>query len=185
MARSLALLPKSGKRKGSSGPARRGREAEMASRKRKHGNRKRSKRKQTSASIKSLNAAIRVARAAARNGAPRPRVKLPEAFRAFGLDEYAIAQFFAEQVSRMLEGKRSSIPGKLLLDWLKEAIRVIFPPARRGDIPEQPAKIELVHFVPRPDRSSGNSLAESSPSQLHQDPASNGAASSQPLPVFD
>ena len=126
----------------------------MAARKRKHENRKRSKRKQTSASIQFLKTALRAAQGAARNGAPRPRVKLPEAFRAVGLDEYAIAQCFAEQIQHILDPeKKPRISRKLLLDFLKEWVRILYAPARRGDLPEQPAKIELVHFVPRPDRS--------------------------------
>lgn len=160
---------------------------EMASRKRKHENRNRRKRKRTSAPIKSLKAAIRAAQAAVRNGAPRPRVKLPEAFRAIGLDEYAIAQCFAEQIEQIRNPeKKQRIARKLLLDWLKECVRILYAAARRGDVPEQPATIELVHFVPRPDRSSDAMPQAESP--LSQPPAGavpSGAVSSVSSPVFD
>ncbi|HKW89747.1 MAG TPA: hypothetical protein VJN21_13445 [Candidatus Acidoferrales bacterium] len=102
----------------------------------------------------SLHVLIQAAQAASKNGGPRPRVKLPEAFRAIGLDEYGIAQCFAEQIEDIRHpDKKKRISRKLLLDFLKECVRVLYAPARRGDALEQPAKIELVHFVPRPDRS--------------------------------
>lgn len=84
---------------------------------------------------------------------PKPKRKLPDAFRTMGLDEYAIASEFATQVKQIKTGKRSKVPRKLLLDYLKECVRILYAPARRGDIPERPPTIELVHFVPRPDRS--------------------------------
>lgn len=92
-------------------------------------------------------------------------MKLPDAFRAIGLDEPAIAQLFAEQLQQILEPAGAPrISRKLLLDWLKEWARILFPLARRGDAPEQPQTIELVHFVPRPDRTS-NAVPAAEPSQ--------------------
>ncbi|HEV2489519.1 MAG TPA: hypothetical protein VGT03_06910 [Candidatus Acidoferrales bacterium] len=88
------------------------------------------------------------------SGAPRPRRKLPDAMRAAGVDEERIALSFAEQLDR-LEGRKKTkgrIPGKLLLDYLKECVRIVYAPARRGVESEQPTTVELVHFVPRPER---------------------------------
>jgi hypothetical protein len=72
--------------------------------------------------------------------------------RAAGVDEERIAQCFAAQIDRMEAGRRTRIPGKLLLDYLKECVRILYAPARRGAESEQPTTVELVHFVPRPDR---------------------------------
>ncbi|HEV2298328.1 MAG TPA: hypothetical protein VGR72_07410 [Candidatus Acidoferrales bacterium] len=80
-------------------------------------------------------------------------MKLPDAMRAAGLDEQSLAQCFAKHIKQLQSKRPPRLPRKLLLDYLKECVRILYAPARRGDAPEQPAKIELVHFVPRPDRS--------------------------------
>lgn len=117
--------------------------------------RKRRKRARKRARANRVNPIPRAVSSGAQNGAPRPRVKLPEAMRAVGLDEQSLAQCLAQQVKQLKSGSKGQkrIPRKLLLDYLKECVRILYAPARRGDMPEQPAKIELVHFVPRPDRS--------------------------------
>jgi hypothetical protein len=77
---------------------------------------------------------------------------MPDALRAAGLDENAIAQCFVEQFRQLQAKHPPRLPRKLLLDYLKECVRILYAPARRGDVPERPSTIELVHFVPRPDR---------------------------------
>jgi hypothetical protein len=84
---------------------------------------------------------------------PRPRVKMPDALRAAGIDETRIAECFAKQIQKFEGGNEEDTAPKLLLDYLKECIRVLYPPARRWENAEKPPLFELVHFVPRPDRS--------------------------------
>src|SRR5690348_19638 len=114
---------------------------------------KRRKRAGKSAKAKKAAAIQKIISACAQNGAPRPRVKLPDAMRGIGLDEHWVAQCLARHVTELQSKNPPRLPRKLLLDYLKECVRILYAPARRGDMPEQPAKIELVHFVPRPDRS--------------------------------
>ena len=137
----------------------------MKKRTRKHGKQNR-KRKATSKS----QVIRKILTSAVRGAAPHPRLKLPDAFRAIGLDEQKIARCFAKHIKQMQSKKVPRAPRKLLLDWLKEAIRVLYPLARRGDAPEQPQTIELVHFVPRPDRTS-DAVPAAEPSQCQATPA--------------
>ena len=126
--------------------------------------RKRRKRTGKNSKAKKAAAIQKAILACAQNAAARPRVKLPEAMRATGLDEHAIAQCFAEQLHQIREPSGAPrISRKLLLDYLKECVRILYAPARRGDAAEQPAKIELVHFVPRPDRSNDKPPGENNP----------------------
>jgi hypothetical protein len=96
------------------------------------------------------------------NSAPRPRKKLPDAMREAGLDEQSIAQCFAKHIRQLQSKKPPRVPRKLLLDFLKECVRILYAPSRRGDVPEQPRTVELVHFVPRPDRSNDKPPGEGS-----------------------
>ena len=89
---------------------------------------------------------------AAAAAVPRPRRKLPEAMRAVGFDENVVADVFYALVKRLHSGRRSKRPEKLLLDAMKESFRIFYPPTRGGAASDQPGTVELVHFVPRPER---------------------------------
>lgn len=74
--------------------------------------------------------------------------------RAAGLDEDALAGYYFRQLRRIESGEKSTprVPEKMLLDVLKECTKIMFAPARREAALEQPTTVELVHFVPRPER---------------------------------
>jgi hypothetical protein len=83
-----------------------------------------------------------------------PRVRIGEAMRRTGLDEYKVARTFAVVVDK-LSGKNPKDSGgvqKLLVDVLKECSRHLDPPHSERDAPAAPSRIMLIHHVPRPDR---------------------------------
>ena len=83
-----------------------------------------------------------------------PRVRIGEAMRRTGLDEYKVARTFAVVVDK-LSGKNPKDSGgvqKLLVDVLKECSRHLDPPHSERDAPSVPSRIMLIHHVPRPDR---------------------------------
>jgi hypothetical protein len=83
-----------------------------------------------------------------------PRVRIGEAMRRTGLDEYKVARTFAVVVDK-LSGKNPKDSGgvqKLLVDVLKECSRHLDPPHSERDTPAAPSRIMLIHHVPRPDR---------------------------------
>jgi len=83
-----------------------------------------------------------------------PRVRIGEAMRRTGLDEYKVARTFAVVVDK-LSGKNPKDSGgvqKLLVDVLKECSRHLDPPHSERDTPSVPSRIMLIHHVPRPDR---------------------------------
>ncbi len=87
--------------------------------------------------------------------APRPRIRLRSALRAVGLDECKIAWNLNHQVDALSESTHAN-GAKLLLDYLKEAVRHLDPAtARAADAREAPT-VELVHQVVRPDRDAPN-----------------------------
>ncbi|HEV2183557.1 MAG TPA: hypothetical protein VGR39_07725 [Candidatus Acidoferrales bacterium] len=63
--------------------------------------RKRRKLKRNNAKAKKAAAIKKVMLACAQNAAARPRMKLPDAMRAAGVEEHAIAQCFAEQLQQI------------------------------------------------------------------------------------
>ncbi len=128
------------------------------------------KRRKVSKTSRHLKAAHQKAPSSTQNAAPGPRKRLPDAMREAGVDERSIAECFAKHIRQLQSKKPPRVSRKLLLDWLKEAIRIVFPPARRGAEAEQPQTIELVHFVPRPDRS-GDAKPSAEPSQGQASPA--------------
>jgi len=87
---------------------------------------------------------------------PRPRIRFRNALRAVGLDEWQIAWILRGKVEQLKESKSSS-DNKLLLDYMKEAIRHLDPAsaaaAANAASPDAPT-VELVHHVGRPDRES-------------------------------
>lgn len=72
--------------------------------------------------------------------------------RRAGLDEWKIAWLLNYKIDQLAESKRSS-DNKLLLDYLKEASRHLDPASARATTEHEAAEIEIVHNVPRPDRS--------------------------------
>lgn len=82
--------------------------------------------------------------------APRPRTSLRNAMRQQGIDEHKIALVFNEQVDSLRQSEEPQ-QKKLLLDFIKECVKVIDPAARAGAAADAPATILLNHQVPRPD----------------------------------
>lgn len=83
--------------------------------------------------------------------APRPRTSLRNAMRQQGIDEHKIALVFNEQVDSLRESDEPQ-QKKLLLDYVKECVKIIDPAARAGASAEAPTTFVLNHQVPRPDR---------------------------------
>lgn len=82
---------------------------------------------------------------------PRARMRLRAAMRKVGLDEWKIAWLLNFKIHCLAESHTSS-DNKLLLDYLKEAARHLDPASARA-APQENIPIEIVHDVPRPDRS--------------------------------
>jgi hypothetical protein len=83
-----------------------------------------------------------------------PRIRIGDAMRRTGLDEYKVARTFAVVVDK-LSGKNPKDSGgvqKLLVDVLKECSRHLDPPHSERDAPSAPSRIMLIHHVPRPVR---------------------------------
>jgi len=84
---------------------------------------------------------------------PRPRIRLRSALRAVGLDEWKIAWIVNAKVDQLTESETAG-DKKLLLDYLKEAARHLDPASASANAASQEAAtVEVVHQVPRPDRS--------------------------------
>lgn len=90
--------------------------------------------------------------------APRPRTSLRNAMRQQGIDEHKIAFCINEQVDRLRgvateseNEKKPAAEEKMILDVLKECVKIIDPAARAGAAAEAPAFV-LSHQVPRPNR---------------------------------
>ena len=82
-----------------------------------------------------------------------PRVRIGEAMRRTGLDEYRVAETFAG-VLETLTGKNAAKSGavqKIVVDVLKECSRHLDPPQSERAASASPV-IALIHNVPRPDR---------------------------------
>lgn len=83
---------------------------------------------------------------------PRARTRLRSAMRRVGLDEWKIAWLLNYKIDCFAESKTSS-HNKLLLDYLKEAARHLDPASPRATAEQEASTIEIVHDVPRPNRS--------------------------------
>lgn len=83
---------------------------------------------------------------------PRARTRLRSAMRKVGLDEWKIAWLLNYKIDCFAELKTSS-GNKLLLDYLKEAARHLDPASPRATAEQEASTIEIVHNVPRPNRS--------------------------------
>ncbi len=83
---------------------------------------------------------------------PRPRIRLRNALRAVGLDEWQIAWNLKVKVDQLSESKFAS-DKKLLLEYMKEATRHLDPAAAAANAASpDAATVEIVHHVARPDR---------------------------------
>lgn len=82
---------------------------------------------------------------------PRTRMRLRAVMRKIGLDEWKIAWLLNFKIHCLAQSTKSS-DTKLLLDYLKEAARHLDAASPRAGT-EETAAIEVVHNVPRPDRS--------------------------------
>lgn len=84
---------------------------------------------------------------------PRPRIRLRNALRAAGLDEWQIAWILSVKVGQLSESKFAS-DKKLLLEYMKEAIRHLDPASTAAANAPSPGAplVEVVHQVARPDR---------------------------------
>ncbi len=82
---------------------------------------------------------------------PRARIRLRASMRKAGLDEWKIGWLLNYKIDCVAESNKSS-DNKLLLEYLKEAIRHLDPATARAAIAQETPAIELVHNVPRPDR---------------------------------
>jgi len=119
-----------------------------------------------------------------------PRVRIGEAMRRSGLDEYKVARTFAVVVDK-LSGKNPKDSGgvqKLLVDVLKECSRHLDPPHSERDAPSVPSRIMLIHHVPRPDRTPKPqpqlNAAPASDAVAQPDATSASDAAAPPLPNF-
>lgn len=83
---------------------------------------------------------------------PRARIRLRSAMRKAGLDEWKIAWLLSYKIDRLAESTKSS-DNKLLLDYLKEAARHLDPASTRTASGHEAFEVEMVHDVPRPNRS--------------------------------
>jgi hypothetical protein len=80
-------------------------------------------------------------------------MKLDAAFRSHGFDEHRIATSLVGLADNL---ERKKTQPKLLLDLLKEGIKVLWTPPRPADratATDGPVPVILVHNVPRPTRS--------------------------------
>ena len=87
--------------------------------------------------------------------APPPRIRIGDAMRRSGLDEYKVARTFAGVLDKLSDGKKPKDTGgvqKLLVDVLKECSRHLDPPQSERAAPAAPVHITMVHNVPRPVR---------------------------------
>ena len=86
---------------------------------------------------------------------PPPRIRIGDAMRRSGLDEYKVARTFAGVVDKLSDGKTPKDTGgvqKLLVDVLKECSRHLDTPQSERAAPPAPAHITMFHLVPRPVR---------------------------------
>ena len=93
-------------------------------------------------------------------------MSLRSAMRLQGLDEHKIASVLKRQVNRFQrlvpKKKLSAAHEKLLLEILKECVKILDPAARGSTASEVPATVVLNHQIPRPDRSQAASKGHSS-----------------------
>ena len=81
------------------------------------------------------------------------RVTMKEAMREQGLDEQKVAATIAGTLDVLCNSVGDQGITKLLVDVLKDCARLLEPPkGEHGGLGEGPVTVELVHDVPRPER---------------------------------
>ena len=106
------------------------------------------------------------------SAAPPPRIRIGDAMRRSGLDEYKVARTFAGVVDKLSDGtKDTGGVQKLLVDVLKECSRHLDPPQSERAAPAAPVHITMVHNVPRPVRT------QTQQQQLNPAPANDASSS--------
>jgi hypothetical protein len=126
------------------------------------------------------------------SAAPPPRIRIGDAMRRTGLDEYKVARTFAGVLDKLSDGnKDTGGVQKLLVDVLKECSRHLDPPQSERAAPAAPVHITMVHNVPRPFRTQTppqqsqqqlNAAPLVDPAAPSATPASEPAASPAPPP---
>jgi hypothetical protein len=86
----------------------------------------------------------------AQPGPHKERIKLSEAMRARGLDEWKLAEIFDNLIDRLEKGESD----KMLFEALKECGKVleVYPTPSKFSGGHDPVPVQLVHYVPRPER---------------------------------
>ncbi|HUO34892.1 MAG TPA: hypothetical protein VMU43_07855 [Candidatus Acidoferrum sp.] len=98
-----------------------------------------------------------VARTSPKRASRKKRIRLADAFRSRGIDEYVIADGYAVALKTLKPkegGATEASIGKTFMDTLKECSRILDPPrtsTERG-ASDAPAVVQLIHRVPRPAR---------------------------------
>jgi hypothetical protein len=83
----------------------------------------------------------------------RKRVRIGDALRRKGLDEWTIADGYVDVVGKLTrKSERNDSVAKLLVDVLKECSRHLEPPRSADAAPDTPVIVRLVHTVSRPKR---------------------------------
>jgi len=101
----------------------------------------------------------RAARTSPKRASRKKRIRLADAFRSRGIDEYVIADGYAVALKTLKPkegGETEASIGKTFMDTLKECSRILDPPrtsTERG-ASDAPAVVQLIHRVPRPARGS-------------------------------
>jgi hypothetical protein len=85
--------------------------------------------------------------------ASKKRVRIGDALRQSGLDEWTIADGYVGVVEKLTKkAGDSDSPDKLLVDVLKECSRHLEPPRSSDSASDGPVTVRLVHNVSRPKR---------------------------------
>lgn len=89
---------------------------------------------------------------------PKRRVKMCDALRGEGLDEVAMAKQYKVLLGRPYK-KEETPDAKLALDIVRDCVKILEPRAAEG-IPAN-SVVQLVHNIPRPDRSGQSRQSDS------------------------
>ncbi|MFY9732010.1 MAG: hypothetical protein WAK24_15495 [Candidatus Acidiferrales bacterium] len=115
------------------------------------------------------------------SSAPPPRIRIGDAMRRSGLDEYKVARTFAGVVDKLSDGtKDTGGVQKLLVDVLKECSRHLDAPQSERAAPAAPVNITMVHNVPRPVRTQPPPPQQLNAAPLVAAPAPGTASTTEP-----
>jgi len=79
------------------------------------------------------------------------RMKMPDALRAAGVDEFAVASTYKKLLERN-SAEKTIQDAKLLLDTARDCAKILEP--QHGSNSND-ANFQLIHHIPRPDRQPG------------------------------